>query len=180
MKLWLVRHARPLVEPGVCYGALDLAADPTATQEAGADLAAQLPAHVPVLCSPLRRCTELAGVLHALRPDLAWRVDPRLREMDFGCWEGVRWSAIAQEAFVPWMADFHAHRFGGRDCVGDLMDRVAQALSETSQHDECVWITHAGVIRAASLLKRGVSRLKAPGDWPSTIVPLGVPQCLTW
>lgn len=180
MKLWLVRHARPLVEPGVCYGAMDVAADPAATQEAAAALAAQLPAHLPVLCSPLKRCTKLAGVLHSLRPDLGWRVDPRLREMDFGCWEGLRWSAIAQEAFVPWMADFHAHRFGGRESVGEMMDRVAQALSELAQQGECVWVTHAGVIRAATLLTRGVARLQAPTQWPSEAVPLGVAHCLRW
>lgn len=180
MKLWLVRHARPLVEPGICYGASDVAADPAAAEEAAAILAAQLPSDVPVFSSPLKRCTQLASVLHSLRCDLAWRVDPRLREMDFGCWEGWRWSAIAQEAFVPWMADFQTHRFGGRESVGEMMNRVAQALSELLQEEECVWITHAGVIRAAMLLSRGVARLQSPAQWPSEAVPLGVAQCLRW
>lgn len=180
MKLWLVRHARPLVEPGVCYGAMDVAADLEATQEAATVLAAQLPAHVQVLCSPLKRCTQLAEVLQALRADLAWRVDPRLREIDFGCWEGWRWSDIAQEAFAPWMADFHAYRFGGRDSVGELMDRVAQARRDMSRSEESVWITHSGVIRAATLLTRGVVQLQAPAQWPSAEIPLGVAQCLRW
>lgn len=180
MKLWLVRHARPLVEPDVCYGTIDVAADPAATQEAAMALAAQLPALVPVLCSPLQRCTQLADVLHALRPDLAWRVDPRLREMDFGCWEGWRWIDIAKEEFAPWMGDFHAYRFGGRESVGELMDRVAQAMSDVSQKEECVWITHAGVIRAATLLTQGLARLHTPAQWPSQRVPLGVAQCLRW
>lgn len=100
--------------------------------------------------------------------------------MDFGCWEGWRWSAIAQEAFVPWMADFQTHRFGGRESVGEMMNRVAQALSELLQEEECVWITHAGVIRAAMLLSRGVARLQSPAQWPSEAVPLGVAQCLRW
>lgn len=180
MKLWLVRHARPLVEPGVCYGAMDIRADPAATQQAAEGLAALLPAHTPVLCSPLQRCTQLAALLHALRPDLAWRVDARLREMDFGCWEGWRWSDIAEEEFAPWMADFHAHRFGGRESVGEMMARVAQALSEVSPEKEGVWITHAGVIRAATLLTNGVARLETPNQWPSKTVPLGVGQCLRW
>ncbi len=180
MKLWLVRHARPLVEPGVCYGAIDMPADPAATRAAATCLAAQLPGGVPVLCSPLQRCTQLAGALYALRPDLGWRVDSRLREMDFGCWEGWRWSDIAQEAFVPWMADFHGHRFGGLDSVGEMMNRVGQALREVSQEEEGVWITHAGVIRAATLLTQGVARLQAPAQWPSQTVPPGVAQCLSW
>ncbi|GAC1525300.1 MAG: alpha-ribazole phosphatase [Ramlibacter sp.] len=180
MKLWLVRHAQPLVEPGVCYGALDLTANLAATQEAAAALAARLPVDVPVLCSPLKRCTQLASALNGLRPDLRWRVDARLREMNFGCWEGLRWSEIAQEEFVPWMADFHAYRFGGSESVGELMDRVAQALSEVSQDEDRVWITHAGVIRAATLLTRGIARLRAPDQWPSQTVPPGSARCLRW
>ncbi len=159
---------------------MDVAADPVATQEAASALAAQLPAFVPVLCSPLQRCTLLADVLHALRPDLAWRVDPRLREMDFGCWEGWRWVDIAEEEFAPWVDDFHAYRFGGRESAGELMDRVAQAMREVSQEEERVWITHAGVIRAATLLSQGLALPHAPAQWPSAPVPPGVAQCLSW
>ena len=39
MKLWLVRHAKPLVDEGVCYGASDLDADPEATLAAAQELA---------------------------------------------------------------------------------------------------------------------------------------------
>lgn len=180
MSLWVVRHARPLVDDGVCYGATDLEADPAATQEAAAALAAQLPAQTAVLCSPLRRCTQLASALRELRPDLGWRCDPRLREMDFGCWEGTPWSAIPQDAFDAWIADFHTHRFGGRDSVGELMQRVSQALDAASRHGECVWITHAGVIRVVTLLTRGVHRVQSPAQWPSETVSFGVAQCLQW
>ena len=33
-QLWVVRHAQPLVAPGICYGALDVTADPAATPNA--------------------------------------------------------------------------------------------------------------------------------------------------
>lgn len=178
MNLWLVRHARPLVDAGVCYGATDIAADPTATQIAAAALAAKLPERVPVLCSPLLRCTQLAVALQALRPDLGWRVDARLREIDFGCWEGVRWSDIAQETFVPWMADFHGYRFGGADSVGELMARVAQTMGEMLQDGETAWITHAGVIRAVTLLRAGVCRVQDARDWPLQAMPFGSVHCL--
>src|SRR5690606_10781153 len=42
-RLWLVRHAAPLVSPGTCYGALDVPADAAATQAAAVRLAAALP-----------------------------------------------------------------------------------------------------------------------------------------
>ena len=33
-RLWLVRHAQPVVATGTCYGALDVPADAAATQVA--------------------------------------------------------------------------------------------------------------------------------------------------
>ena len=36
-RLWLVRHARPLVAPGICYGRLDMQADAQATADAAQD-----------------------------------------------------------------------------------------------------------------------------------------------
>ena len=88
--LWLVRHAKPLLPPGLCYGALDMQADAALTQAAAQRLAAVLPKDVPVqvLASPLRRCVQLAECLHGLRPDLPFATDVRLQEMDFGSWEG--------------------------------------------------------------------------------------------
>ena len=150
-------------------------------REAMNQSSAVLPRGAVVLMSGLQRAQQLARALHALRPDLAAPgVDTRLNEMDFGCWEGVPWSAIPQDAFGPWMADFHAHRFGGRDSVGEMMQRVAQALDAASRQGECVWITHAGVIRAVTLLIRGVHRLQSPAQWPSETVSFGVAQCLQW
>src|SRR5215208_2613649 len=94
MRIWLARHARPLVEAGLCYGALDVAADEAETLSAAQRLAQVLPASVDVLVSPRRRCTQLAQALAAARPDLQARADPRLAEMDFGGWEGRAWNCL--------------------------------------------------------------------------------------
>ncbi len=182
MKLWLVRHARPLVEPGVCYGATDVSADPAATLQAASDLAALLPAGLPVRCSPLLRCVQLARALRVLRPDLVWQADARLVEMNFGCWEGWRWSDIGREEFFTWEAQFNDYRFGGCDSVGELMARVAGLRADAAGDagQEQVWITHAGAIRAASLLARGVSRVDRAGDWPREVLGFGNSQSLVW
>ena len=62
-RLWLVRHAQPLVAPGVCYGALDLRADPAATADSAQRLAAALPPRLSASHSPLQRCEQLAHAL---------------------------------------------------------------------------------------------------------------------
>ena len=180
MKLWLVRHARPLIDPGVCYGASDVLADPAATLEAASGLAELLPPGLPVRCSPLQRCTQLARALHALRPDLAWQADARLAEMNFGRWEGWRWSDITQDEFIPWIDSFHDYRFGGSESVGELMARVARARNDAARQGQGVWITHAGVIRAAHLLVQGLSRVSRASQWPREVAGFGCCQALAW
>lgn len=179
MKLWLARHARPLAEEGTCYGASDLAADPAATAAAARALAAVLPAGLPVTCSPLRRCRQLAAALQVVRPDLAPVFDQRLAELDFGCWEGVRWDAIARAEFERWEADFAGHRFGGHESVGELVARVASALGDARAAGlDRLWITHAGVDRAATLLLRGAGAPARAADWPRAGLAFGTARCL--
>ena len=167
MKLWLVRHAAPDVPAGTCYGRLDLPALADATRHAASALAETLPANGALSVSPALRCRQLADALLALRPDLTPRVDPRLAEMDFGAWEGLPWDAIGQPAIDAWAADFFHHAPGGGEPLSRLMARVADALTTTraAGHDG-VWVTHAGVIRAAGLLARGITTVTDAGQWP--------------
>jgi len=167
VNLWLVRHGTPLVEQGVCYGALDVAVDRHSTRQAAQALADVLPQGIQVLFSPLQRCKLLALDLQGLRADLTYKCEDRLVEMNFGCHEGRRWDGIAQAVYDDWTADFWNHRFGGLESVAELMARVGVAWDEVglSGQDQ-VWITHAGVIRAASLLARGVRRIDKASQWP--------------
>lgn len=167
MKLWLVRHAQPLIAPGVCYGATDVPADAQATRQAAHALAQTLPPGLVLVTSPLQRCERLAICLRGLRPDLVYKTDARLAEMDFGGWEGQRWDAIPAPDFDRWVADFGQHRFGGRESVQEFMRRVAAAWDENRQAGrDAVWITHAGVIRAATLLAQDVRQVEQATQWP--------------
>ena len=180
MTLWLVRHAQPLVAPGVCYGATDLKSDPHATQQAALALAAALPQALHVRSSPLRRCTDLAGALQALRPELAYRTDARLAEMDFGYWEGWHWDRIGRAEIDRWTAAFGSYRFGGRESVQMLLDRVSSARRDAAaltakggSRADVLWITHAGVIRAAALLAQGIDTVNGADQWPFTAIGFG-------
>jgi len=166
--LWLVRHGRPLVDAGVCYGATDVAADPLHTAQIAAMLADRLPLGAEVRSSPLQRCLLLAQAVAAARSDLVLRVEPRIAEMDFGCWEGWRWDAIPKPAFDAWTGQFDHHRFGGVESSQDLMHRVAQVWDEARAGTTAqVWITHAGVISAVTLLARGIRCVDRASDWPA-------------
>jgi alpha-ribazole phosphatase len=173
-KLWLVRHAQPLVAQGVCYGATDVAAHAQATWEAAQALSKQLPRGITVLSSPLQRCSQLAGTLLELRPDLPFSHDARLVEFDFGLWEGQRWDEIPQPAWDDWTADFGNHRFGGKDSVNAILARVGAAWDAwRATGQDAVWITHAGVVRAVTLLADGRRTVDKASDWPSKPLPFG-------
>ena len=67
-RLWLVRHAQPVVAAGTCYGALDVPADAAATQVAAQRLAQALPAGAAAHYSTLQRCELLALATHRYSP----------------------------------------------------------------------------------------------------------------
>lgn len=166
MKLWLVRHAPVLLASGSCYGAMDVPADEAATRTSAETLATVLPPGLRVNTSPLQRCDQLTQALQGLRPDLTVKTDARLREMNFGNWEGRRWDMIAQSEFDAWTADFADHAVGGHgESVRAVMLRVGQAFDELGDAD-AVWITHAGIIRAAQLLARGIRQVEHADQWP--------------
>ena len=178
MKLWLLRHAQVLAEPGLCYGISELPADPGATAEA-ARAFAPCPAPGSVLwCSPSQRTRELAQALHEQRPDLAQPLaDERLREMDFGHWEMQPWDRIDRDAIDAWVADFGGHRFGGRESAQEVIDRTAQMLRQALQGawPEMVWVTHAGVIRAATFLHAAApdTQIASASQWPRSAPAMG-------
>ena len=154
--LWLVRHAPPQIAPGICYGRLDVAADPLATQQAAAALAAALPPAAQVHTSPAQRCTALADAVAAQRPALAAQADEALQELHFGAWEGQAWDAIGPTALDAWTADFAHHAPGSGEALAAMLQRVQAALARTG-HAACadvVWITHAGVARCVQYLLR--------------------------
>jgi len=167
---WLVRHAAPQVAPGTCYGALDVPANPQATQQTARRLAEALPTGTLMSHSPLQRCEQLAHYLLALRPDLASNPDPRLREMDFGDWEGRPWADIARGEIDAWTQSFAHYRPGAGENLHSMLARVdaarREALEALAQGRPVAWITHAGVTRCVAWLSSHGSELPLSHQWP--------------
>ena len=167
MKLWLARHAQPLIASGICYGATDVPADAQATLDAARTLSLALPFGLLVVTSSLQRCELLKQSLQALRPDLSYKTDTRLVEMNFGTWEGQRWDAIEQAELARWTDQFGDYACGAAESVGQFMARVGAVWDETlAAGQDSVWITHAGVIRAATLLAQGIRTPSRAQQWP--------------
>jgi alpha-ribazole phosphatase len=171
MKLHLVRHPRPDVIPGLCYGAsdVDVAADELARVQVLLT-AAGLPGALPVHSSPLRRCAALA---QALRPRVL-HLDARLAEMDFGDWELRRWDDIPRAEVDAWAADLPHYRPGGAENVLDVARRVTAFTTDlrATGAQQALVICHAGTIRLLDALRGAASleqaALRAAGT-PHTI-----------
>ncbi|MEM0985080.1 MAG: alpha-ribazole phosphatase [Pseudomonadota bacterium] len=148
MGLIIVRHTRPLIAEGICYGRTDLNVADTFPDEAE-NVTASLPVFERIVSSPLTRCRKLADIL-AEQTGLSVTEDARVTEMDFGAWEGRPWSDIPRAELDAWAADFlHARPHGG-ESVAMLRRRVNDALSDwQSQTRSTLIVAHSGVIRAA-------------------------------
>lgn len=172
--VWLVRHARPLIASGICYGVTDIQADAQDTAALAHLLAEQVPVRARMRSSPLRRCSALAEAVCRLRPDLQWQTDARIAEMDFGCWEGVAWADIPRHELDRWSREFATLQFGGVESAQQMLDRVRAAWTETRCLPGCsVWLTHAGVIRCAGLLAQGRSSITSAAQWPTGPIGYG-------
>lgn len=176
-RLWLVRHATPLVAPGVCYGRLDVPAEAQATQDAAERLAQALPPGAVLWHSPLQRCVQLTRALCDVRDDLRPQPDDRLQEMHFGQWEGQAWDAITRADLDAWADDLWRYAPGGGECLTDMAGRVHSAwwaaLAQARQQAcDVVWISHAGVARCVQWLLQRPGAVPSAQDWAQLPAPL--------
>jgi alpha-ribazole phosphatase len=143
----------------VCYGVTDLPPGPDLENEARR-LAVQVPPATAVLSSPLARCLRLAELLARAR-GLELTVDTRLRELDFGSWEGRRWDDLPRAEIDLWAADLTGARPHGGESVAMLAERAGAALAAAP--DGALVVTHMGVIRAA------LARAGQTGAWEARV-----------
>ncbi|HEY2936172.1 MAG TPA: histidine phosphatase family protein, partial [Gaiellaceae bacterium] len=124
MRLLLIRHADPAEEArGRCYGSFDVGLSGRGREQArelaGALAGARLDA---VYASPRRRALETAV---ALVPEPI--VDERLRELDFGEFEGRTYEEIAEshpDVYRRWMETPTEVRFPGGESYAELRSRA--------------------------------------------------------
>lgn len=174
MRLYLVRHPKPLVPAGVCYGSSDIGVEgrdigdvlcvltASVTQDESAVEAAAcvskssrvvspatgLPKCLPIYSSPLQRCAGLARCLADLLGCASLLFDERLAEMHFGDWELRAWEDIPRGEVDAWAADLTLYRPGGGETVMEMAERVrAFYIDVLLRRQDAIVVCHAGTIR---------------------------------
>ncbi len=102
-------------------------------------------------CSPMKRCKETAAIILE-QTGVDYKVDPDLREIDFGQWEGLAFGDIAQkfpDEVKRWSEFDMDFTFPGGERIGDCVGRIvgiADRLTEDPA-DTVLVCTHGGIIR---------------------------------
>ncbi|HEX3576566.1 MAG TPA: histidine phosphatase family protein [Rhodopila sp.] len=169
MRIALIRHPTPAIGPGICYGRLDVGLDPSA--QAWIDrLAADspLPTARRIWTSPAIRCHGPANAI-ALALAAPLTVDPRLRELDFGHWEGQPWDVISRTELDRWAAAPSSFAAPGGESGADLIARV-RAFHADLRRDgqDCMVVSHGGPLKILNALLRG-----KPVDLLAAAPPIG-------
>lgn len=154
-RIVLVRHGEP--EEGIggrCYGRLDVALSARGREQVrrAQHLLSDV-AFTTVYSSPRRRALESAGLLAAGLACVA--VDERLREIDFGIFEGLTYDDIARrfpEKYEEWMKRPTDVAFPGGETFAAMAARVRDVLDDlrrTHTNEVILVVSHGGVNRVA-------------------------------
>ena len=153
MHLYLIRHPKPEIATGICYGQSDIDVSDLNCQLVFEQLKTALPTDISMFSSPLQRCTKLAQLLHRV-PTL----DARLMEMHFGKWEMQSWDVIERKEIDAWAADVVGYLPEGGETVIDMAARVINFLRDLSQKNlnDAAIVAHAGSIRMILAYQAGM------------------------
>jgi broad specificity phosphatase PhoE len=157
MIVHFVRHARAEGVDGRCIGHTDVPLSAAGRDDARAtgirwDLAAG--GVLRCLSSDLIRAKETAALL---LPSSGHTHDARLREMDFGTWDGRTWADLETTdatRLQRWMADWTTERAPDGESFADVIARVRSLIDALPRHtdDNTLIVAHAGSIRAAAVV----------------------------
>ena len=173
MQLYLIRHPKPEIVSGICYGRSDILSSEVECELVLPALRAALPADIPVYSSPLQRCALLANHLHP-----APVFDPRLMEMDFGDWELKSWDQIPRAEIDAWAADVSNYRPGGAENVIEMATRVIHFLQDVKNimmnagQQHLAVVCHAGTMRLMLAYQPAIDPIalaKRVESYPQTI-----------
>jgi alpha-ribazole phosphatase len=174
MKIYMIRHTSVGVPKGTCYGWTDVPVAATFEQEAAetkSNLENMLNGNSldMVFSSPLTRARKLAAFCGYDTPV----TDDRLKEMNMGDWEMMRYDDIESKdpAILKWYNDYMNLAATNGESYRLLYQRVADFIDELRQKDyERVAIfAHGGVLICAGVY----ARLFPEEECFSHLVPYG-------
>ncbi len=163
IELWLVRHGATVWNT---EGRVQGWGDPPLS-ETGKAQAKRLEPRLArtdfsaVYSSDLRRTTETAQLSC---PGAEVRLETRLRELNFGAWEGRTWAEVAErdaDAVNTWYTEPYGNAPTDGEAYGELKTRVQAWLGTLPQTGRVLAFTHGGPIRTILYGLTGIPNAQA-------------------
>ncbi len=127
-----------------------------------------------LFCSPLKRTKQTADILFPKKKVI---FEPRLKELNFGKWEGLKYKEIMERygtAFSSWISDPFSLRPPQGENLLDLQKRCMSFLEfvlKKFKHKKIGIISHAGPIR---IMLIGLNKVKKEDFWNIPVDHLSV------
>jgi len=162
-RLLLVRHGETAWNAeGRYQGATDVPLSPQGRAQARA-LVSRLAAEAldTIYASDLQRAWQTAEVIAAPH-GLPVRSEPRLREIDFGAWEGLNYDEVRQrhpQTLAAWEADPLITTPPGGESLAQVAARVGEALgniTQACQGQTVLLVAHGGSLQVLLCLILGL------------------------
>ena len=155
LRLIFVRHGKAEGVEGRCVGHFDAPLSEQGVNEIQALSFSNADA-TEIVSSDLRRTQQSAQII-AQKLSLPFTTDARLREMNFGDWDGQMWSDLEKSdgaRLSAWMEHWTRTAPPNGETVHDLVQRVQSSLgniiaSSIKTDRTIIIVAHAGSIRAA-------------------------------
>jgi len=165
MKLFLIRHTPIQVEDGICYGQKDFPLKDSYKEDFETVRKKLSTENIDAFySSPIERCSSLAKHL----ADEKEILDDRLKELNFGDWDGKTWEDIKDPFLGKWMEDFINKKCSNGESFAILKLRVEEFLNEikTKDYKNIAIITHVGVIRCIESIVKNEDLEKSFNETP--------------
>ena len=165
-ELWCWRHPKADGAAGRCIGRTDLGVDPRKAKRLAHRIRTAARRHAlpqAVWVSPLQRALAVGRWLR----QWGWRlqVDARLREMDFGQWDGKPWGDVPWAEVEAWQDDLLHHAPGGGESLRQVAARVQAFVADVGSCP-CLLVSHGGWINALLHVPPGLQTMPA-SHWPA-------------
>lgn len=182
-EVWLVRHGQTDWNLERRYqGHSDVPLNATGVQQAALAAEALMGRrYAAIYSSDLRRARTTAEII-AQRLGMEVILDPRLREVNFGAWEGLVAAQIQERFPTEWnarLADTQHARPPGGESVQDVAARVWAALDEITArhpHQPLIVVSHGLALATARCRVQGAALATARELIPDNAQAL----CIEW
>lgn len=145
MAIFLIRHTTPVITQEYCYGFKDIdVADNFELLAQSVELKINGLDINTIYSSPLIRCSKLANRLF---PNKEIVFDERIKEMNFGDWEGQRWKDIDKKDLMHWTTNFATASAPNGESLQIFYNRVIEFWNSIEKEGNVAIVSHAGTMR---------------------------------